>query len=118
MAIEKQSHFKRVRVESQKLMLVTGKESPVFKIENAITWQNIKTGNPMPKLTITIVESNSDYPHGEGESIVYIPTSLVVSKLNDLYPNEGYVGRLFSITQLPKPKGAKFFDVELNECVE
>ena len=118
MSESKKSRFNRVKVESKKFMIQTGTESPVFRIQSDIIYQPTKNGNDMPKLTVVIVEENDSYDYVEGEVLVFIPTAVVVSKLNDLFPNSSYVGQCFTITQLPKQKGAKFFDVELNHCQE
>lgn len=110
------SAFKRKTLETQKLTLKPDVETPVFQIVQPIEYVSNGKGGLMPKTTVVIAEESLNYPEYQlGAKLVFLPTSVVVGKINDLFGTGEYVGEHFTLTQ-PSKKTGKFYDTVVCHC--
>lgn len=91
----------------------------IFRIEDAMRESTYKEklsadgtrvdGDKKPGTVCTVVDVET------GLVGLWLMPSLAVSQLNEAYPDDAYVGRVFGFKKLTKRPGKKYFDIELIE---
>lgn len=97
-------------------------EPRVFRIDSAIhastyvdktTADGTRAGkakDPARVCTVTNMET--------GEIANWLMPTLAYKELEEKYPDESYVGKIFAYQKLPKRPGKTYFDIQLAELIE